>query len=187
MINRKVLFWIVGSISLVIVSAVVIVYFVPEKLPKGKISSIQDTKSKGTILIDYSKPSFRKRLWLLAEKKVILNTYVSHGKNSGLIYARDFSNTENSLKSCTGRFITSEIYYGDHGLSMRVIGLDSTNSNAFKRDIVFHSAEYATKRFLLSNGYLGRSHGCFVTSPKDNKKIIDFARNNGPLTLIVMK
>jgi hypothetical protein len=130
--------------------------------------SIKEARTTGKILIDYGKPSFRKRLWLMKGDKVLLNTYVSHGKNSGLVYARSFSNTENSLQSSIGHYVTSEIYYGDHGLSMRVIGLDSTNSNAYKRDIVFHSAPYATKGFLLTHGYLGRSHGCFVTGP--NKK-----------------
>ena len=119
--------------------------------------------------------------------KVLLNTYVAHGKNSGFVYARDFSNSEKSLQSSIGHYLTSEIYYGDHGLSMRVIGLDSTNSNAFKRGIVFHSASYATKSFLQTHGYLGRSHGCFVTGPNENKQIIDFVRKNGPIEVIVSK
>ena len=120
-------------------------------------------------------------------KEVLLNTYVSHGKNSVLIFARDFSNTENSLKSFVGRFLSSEIYHGDHGLSMRVDGLDSTNSNARKRKIVFHSADYATLGFLRSHGYLGRSYGYFVTSSKDNKMIIDFVPKNGPVAILVLK
>lgn len=187
MMNKRTLLWILGIITLVLVTTIFTILYAPEKIHEDKFQPLGDVTTKARILIDYSKPSYRKRLWLIDGERVILNTYVSHGKNSGYVYARDFSNTENSLKSCFGRFITSEVYYGDHGLSMRVIGLDSTNSNAYKRDIVFHSADYATKRFLLTHGYLGRSHGCFVTSPKDNKKIIDFVRENGPIPVIVSK
>ena len=187
MVNKRTLIWILAVVTLLLFTAIFIVLYVPEKVHEDRFQPVGDTPPKARILIDYSKPSFRKRLWLMDGERVLLNTYVSHGKNSGYVYARNFSNTENSLKSCVGRFVTSEVYYGDHGLSMRVIGLDSTNSNAYKRDIVFHSADYATKRFLLTHGYLGRSHGCFVTSPKDNKKIIDYVRENGPIPVIVLK
>jgi hypothetical protein len=187
MSNKKLIFSVLVFLSVTIIVLLCIIFFIPEKMQVEEKRSIKEARTTGKILIDYGKPSFRKRLWLMEGDKVLLNTYVSHGKNSGLVYARSFSNTENSLQSSIGHYVTSEIYYGDHGLSMRVIGLDSTNSNAYNRDIVFHSAPYATKGFLLTHGYLGRSHGCFVTGPNENKKIIDFVRKNGPIEVIVTK
>ena len=187
MSKKKLIFSLIALFSLLLITLLCIVFLIPEKMEVAEKRSIKEVKTKGKILIDYGKPSFRKRLWLMDGDKVLLNTYVAHGKNSGLVYARYFSNTENSLQSSIGHYLTSEIYSGDHGLSMRVIGLDSTNSNAYKRDIVFHSAPYATKGFLLTHGYLGRSHGCFVTGPKENKQIIDFVRKNGPIEVIVTK
>jgi|GEM_PF-2145197 len=187
MSKKKLLLSIFALFALILIVLILIVFFIPEKMQQDEKKSISEAKTKGKILIDYGKPSFRKRLWLMDGDKILLNTFVSHGKNTGFVYARDFSNKENSLKSCVGHFLTSEIYFGDHGLSMRVIGLDSTNSNAFKRDIVFHSADYATKRFLLTHGYLGRSHGCFVTGPKENKIIINYVREHGPIEVIVTK
>ncbi|MEY4603230.1 MAG: hypothetical protein RIT43_522 [Bacteroidota bacterium] len=152
----------------------------------------EKTKKKATsknriIVIDYRLPSYKKRLWVKEGKKVLLNTYVSHGKNSGFIQARSFSNEVGSYKSCYGRFKTSEIYHGQHGLSMRVIGLDPCNSNARERGIVFHAAEYATEKFLRRNGFLGRSEGCFATSKQDNKRIIELTQEYGALDVFVFR
>ncbi len=138
------------------------------------------------IFIDYSKPSFQKRLWVLEGNKVLLNCHVSHGKESGFIFAKDFSNQSGSNKSCLGNFKTSIVYDGKHGLSMKVIGLDKENSNAYQRSIVFHSSNYATNSFLMTHGYIGRSLGCFATSPNNNQKIIDLTNEKKSLRVIVV-
>lgn len=138
------------------------------------------------IFIDYSKPSFQKRLWVLEGNKVLLNCHVSHGKESGFIFAKDFSNQRGSNKSCLGNFKTSIVYDGKHGLSMKVIGLDKENSNTYQRSIVFHSEDYATNNFLMTHGYIGRSLGCFVTSPENNQTIIDLSKEKGSLQVIVV-
>src|SRR3990167_2640397 len=61
-------------------------------------------------VIDYSKPSTEKRLWVfdLKNNRTLFNTWVSHGKNSGGINATSFSNASGSLKSSLGVFVTSE-------------------------------------------------------------------------------
>jgi hypothetical protein len=138
------------------------------------------------IFIDFSKPSSTKRLWVIEGDSILLNTYVSHGENSGLLYARKFSNEDGSHMSCVGEFRTLYTYDGKHGLSLRIMGLDETNSNAYDRDIVFHSAPYATKDFLNRNGFLGRSHGCFATSEEDNQLIIDLATEKISIKVLVV-
>ena len=143
--------------------------------------------NKRIIVIDYGLPCYKKRLWVKEGKKVLLNTYVSHGKNSGKIFAKKFSNVVGSNMSCFGRFKTSEIYVGKHGLSMRVNGLDPSNKNALQRGIVFHAAEYATEKFLHTNGFLGRSEGCFATSKNDNRMIIELAKAHGSIEVFVFR
>lgn len=138
------------------------------------------------IFIDFSKPSYTKRLWVIEGDSVLLNTYVSHGENSGLYFARKFSNEVGSNMSCVGEFRTLWTYNGKHGLSMKIQGLDETNNNAYDRAIVFHSAPYATKDFLNSHGYLGRSFGCFATSEEDNKLIIDLATEKISIKVLVV-
>ena len=147
---------------------------------------LSDYSDQRIIFIDYSKPSFQKRLWVLEGEKVLLNCHVSHGKESGFIFAESFSNEVGSNKSCLGNFRTSTVYQGEHGISMRVIGLDKDNSNTYSRSIVFHSANYATTNYLLTHGYIGRSLGCFATSPDNNQKIIDLAKEKKSLRVIVV-
>ncbi|TAK73767.1 MAG: hypothetical protein EPO11_07860, partial [Gammaproteobacteria bacterium] len=72
-------------------------------------------------IIDYSKPSTEKRLWIFDLKtgKNLFYTWVSHGKNSGDVNATSFSNSLGSLKSSLGVFVTDEPYMGGDGYSLR--------------------------------------------------------------------
>src|SRR5476651_1428595 len=51
-------------------------------------------------ILDFSLPSGKKRLFIidLAQEELVINTYASHGKNSGKEIATDFSNQTNSNK-----------------------------------------------------------------------------------------
>lgn len=114
-------------------------------------------------VVDYEKPSSEKRLWVvdLQQKKVLYHTYVSHGKNSGNEYARQFSNRNESNMSCVGFLVTGDTYEGVHGLSLKLNGMDpGFNDNALSRNIVVHGAEYANENVVQQHGRLGRSQGC---------------------------
>lgn len=118
-------------------------------------------------IIDYSKPSSERRLWVFdfKKQKVLFNTWVAHGKNSGAEVATSFSNEARSLKSSLGVFVTGDTYTGKHGYSLRVQGMEpGINDNAYRRDIVFHSAWYATADVAKERGMLGRSWGCMAVS-----------------------
>ena len=113
--------------------------------------------------IDFDLSSKHKRFWILniETKQILLNTYVSHGKNSGLLETQSFSNKMNSYKSSLGAFLTGSSYMGKHGLSMVLHGLEKDiNHNSEKRHVVLHSAWYSSLSFLKEHGYLGRSWGC---------------------------
>jgi len=135
-----------------------------------------DNKEMVTI-IDYSKPSTERRLWVvdIKNQRVLFNTWVTHGKNSGTVKATSFSNQPGSLKSSLGVFLTTnKSYVGENGYSLRVQGLEQgVNSNAYKRAIVFHGAWYATPEVAEKYGVLGRSWGCPAVSDKLVKPLID--------------
>lgn len=114
-------------------------------------------------IVDFSKPSSQKRLWIvdLGSKKLLYHTLVAHGRGSGGLMATNFSNTAESHQSSLGFYVTDDTYFGKHGLSLRLNGLDKgSNTNALARAIVVHGADYVSERFVNQNGYLGRSHGC---------------------------
>lgn len=131
-------------------------------------------------IVDYTKPSTSRRLWVLDLKnhRVLFNDYVAHGQNSGGNYASAFSDRPGSLASSLGVFLTQSTYSGKHGYSLRVKGLEKGfNDRAESRDIVFHSADYATAQFAQSHGRLGRSWGCFAVSPKIAGPLIHTIKN----------
>jgi len=114
-------------------------------------------------IADFSQPSTSKRLYIinLRTKKLIENTLVAHGRNTGQLMATNFSNIPESNQSSLGFYVTSERYHGKHGLSLRLDGMEKNiNDLARDRAIVMHGADYATENFCKQNGYLGRSFGC---------------------------
>tara|TARA_Y100000813_G_C24006006_1_gene278145 strand:- start:37 stop:600 length:564 start_codon:yes stop_codon:yes gene_type:complete len=172
-------------ILMVIISFLCLVLFFYPQIPNDFKSEISENKK--VILIDFRRPSFLKRLWVVENNEILLSCHVSHGINSGDIYADNFSNIIGSYKSSLGEFITAEVYYRDNSKRMRIDGLTKgVNDNARKRNIVFHDSYYAEYDFLIRNQKLGRSKGCFVTSKFYNDLIIDLT-NNGTKIFVIGK
>lgn len=126
-------------------------------------------------IADMSKASSEPRLFIIdMEKQVlVLQTFVAHGRNSGMLFAKNFSNKIGSFQSSLGFYITGSVYNGKHGKSMVLKGVESgINDNAEQRAIVLHGAEYANKGFVTQQGYLGRSLGCPAVPEKEVESII---------------
>lgn len=139
-------------------------------------------QSKGKIqkniltLIDFSLSSNTKRLWIidLNSKKILFNSLVAHGRNTGNEFADSFSNKAESYKSSLGFYATGEIYQGKHGLSLRLDGLErGINDNARARAVVMHGADYVAESFIKNNSRLGRSLGCPAIPMNMTKEIIN--------------
>ncbi|HEC42715.1 MAG TPA: murein L,D-transpeptidase catalytic domain family protein [Bacteroides sp.] len=130
-------------------------------------------------VVDFSKPSTEKRFYLidLETKQVTYQDYVAHGKNTGSLMAEKFSNKPNSNQSSLGFYKTAETYYGKHGLSLRLDGLEKgINDKARQRAIVIHSAWYSEESFIKKHGRLGRSFGCPALPAEDYEEIIELIK-----------
>ena len=137
-------------------------------------------------IIDYSKPSTQKRLFILdmQQGKILFKTLVAHGRNSGLNYATDFSNEEESHKSSLGFYLTGGTYIGANGYSLKLKGCEKgINDKADIRAIVLHGADYVSDAFIRNCGYLGRSYGCPAVPLAQHKKIIDTIKNGSCMFL----
>jgi L,D-transpeptidase catalytic domain len=140
---------------------------------------------EGLITIcDFSQSSKRKRLYLinLKECKLLMNTYVAHGKNSGGEFAKKFSNKPESLQSSLGFYKTKRTYYGTHGLALTISGLEpGFNDKAERRKIVVHGSQYIGDNYLRWGGYMGRSFGCPAVPMKHSKKLINTIKDGSCL------
>jgi L,D-transpeptidase catalytic domain len=131
-------------------------------------------------ICDFSQSSRRKRLYIidLESRKLLINTHVAHGRNSGREYAKSFSNNEESHKSSLGFYVTRDSYWGGHGLALEIDGLErGINDKAQERRIVVHGSDYIGDQFLRSNPFNGRSFGCPAVPSKVTAKVINTIKN----------
>jgi hypothetical protein len=131
-------------------------------------------------ICDFSQSSKQKRLYLIdiTESKLILNTYVAHGRKSGGEYATRFSNRPSSQQSSLGFYVTQTTYNGEHGLSLKINGVDAGyNDKASRRHIVIHGADYIDENWLHRSNYMGRSYGCPAVPQNESATIINTIKN----------
>lgn len=142
------------------------------------------SKEKPLVVIDFSLPSTKKRLWVIDIEtgSILFNDFVSHGRNSGDLYATSFSNQNSSYQSSLGFYLTAETYFGKHGYSLRLDGLETgINDNARERAIVIHGADYANPDFIDKTGRLGRSLGCPALPLESARGLIDLIKEKSCL------
>lgn len=126
-------------------------------------------------ICDFSQSSSRRRLYIIDvnQKRLLTQTYVAHGRNSGGEYASRFSNTPESLQSSLGFYVTRNTYQGAHGLSLRLEGVDpGFNDKALERTIVLHGATYVDAARARSGIMMGRSFGCPAVPQQEATAII---------------
>lgn len=127
-------------------------------------------------IADYSRASRDRRFHLVdVVSGASVSMLVAHGRGSDPAHSgwlQKFSNADGSYASCAGAFVTGDAYSGKHGRSMRLIGLDATNSNALDRAIVIHTAPYVTEAMARDMGKVGRSQGCFTLTEPDLRQVL---------------
>lgn len=138
---------------------------------KRLINSNSKYNKRIAFFIDMKVPSGKNRFFVydLKLNKIIDKGLVAHGSGSetGVKGELKFSNIPNSLSTSVGNYYIGNSYLGKFGKAYKLYGLDKTNSNAFKRDIVFH--HYYDVPYKEQNGYICNSFGC----PMVNRKYFD--------------
>ncbi len=141
----------------------------PVSIAKAQQAKYNPPNKNYVVVINYSKSIDSERLYVvdMTKSQVVLISKVSHAGRSGANIPYDFSNEPNTKKSSIGAYITKETYYGTFGYSLRLKGMDESNSNAEKRAIIFHSNKLMKSKW---------SWGCFATDEPVNRKIIDMIK-----------
>jgi len=129
-------------------------------------------------LIDMSLSSGENRFFVLdLEKDSVTEAgLVTHGRcNENWLKGRKYSNKVGSGCTSLGRYKIGSSYRGRFGLAYKLHGLDSSNSNAFKRYVVLHAHDCVPEN-QKHPFPLCQSDGCPTVSPaflKKLQKIID--------------
>lgn len=147
----------------------------PELLARARAALMQHghaiTRPELIGIADYTNQSAQSRFHLVDMLGGRVTSFlVAHGRGSDPDHSgwvQNFSNSVGSLASSRGAYATGERYTGKYGLSLRLAGLDYSNSNALERAIVVHGANYVSEQMIRDHGKLGRSEGCFAVPEKD--------------------
>lgn len=150
---------------------------------KKIISNSTKYNKEVAFFIDMKIPSGKNRFFVydLKGNKIIDKGIVAHGSGSetGIQGKLKFSNVENSLSTSLGSYYIGNYYTGKFGKAYKLYGLDKTNNNAFKRDIVFHY--YYDVPYNEKDGYICNSYGCPMVNKRYFEriaKIIDASDSN---------
>lgn len=153
---------------------------------KLALTAYKNASQKGAVkkpvltVIDYSLPSNKQRMWVfdVRKERLLYNTYVAHGRNSGANKASHFSNVNSSKQSSLGTYITKDTYIGHKGYSLNLQGLDKGfNDNAYNRRVVVHGAWYVEPDFIKKSGRAGLSWGCPAIAQTLAKPVINTIKN----------
>ena len=138
--------------------------------------SAQITHRDLIAVADFSQASRLPRFHLVETATGRISSHlVAHGRGSDpghTGWLERFCNDQGSNASCAGAFRTDDYYVGAHGRSIRLSGLDGTNSNALARGIVVHGAWYVSPKMVAEHGVLGRSEGCFAFAENDLPEVL---------------
>lgn len=140
------------------------------------------TNPRTLTVIDYSRPSSEKRMWVydLKTRNLLYEELVAHGQGSGGNVPNAFSNEPDTHRTSLGLFATDTTYVGRNGYSLRLDGLDAgINDRARERAIVIHGAPYVSEDFVKANGRLGRSWGCPAIRADLAREMIDRIKGDG--------
>lgn len=194
------------------ISCIAIYYFIinptlekiPQKLKYKIVSASSDTKklkqklieakryiTKNKLnhnycfLIDMSLPSNKKRMFVfnLRTDSLVTKGLVAHGScNTSFLKDATFSNTPECGCSALGKYRIGYKYNGQFGEAFKLYGLDSSNSNAFKRFIVLHSYSCVPNeepKYPICN-----SLGCPMVSPNFLAELkVYISKKNQPILL----
>lgn len=119
---------------------------------------MQIPNQKFLTIVDLQQHSRQQRMYVIdLQSGAVRRFWVAHGSGSdrnadGL--AEQVSNIVDSHMSSKGFYLTGGSYFGSNRQAMYLHGLESSNSLAYERAIVFHGADYVNPQ------YTGMSWGC---------------------------
>ena len=141
-------------------------------------------------LVDMSIHSGKHRLfvWSFEEKKILLSGLCCHGMGGKSTVSKpEFSNVSGSNCTSLGKYKLGIRSYSRWGINVhyKMHGLEKTNNNAYKRDVVFHSHTPVPENKIYPRHLpMGWSLGCPVVSDntmREADKLLKNTNNSKPV------
>lgn len=150
-----------------------------------KYAAAKRFNEKLCFLIDMSLPSGENRFFVydLEKDTVRAAGLVAHGNCfQRWLEGRRYSNQIESGCTSLGRYKVGSSYTGKFGLSYKIHGLDSSNSNAYTRTVVLHSHECVPESEVTDD--ICQSNGCPTVSPGFLNVLTPIIKHSGKPVLL---
>lgn len=132
-----------------------------------KYSTVNKFSKQYIFLVDMHIASGKNRFFVYDIKKdsIVNSGLVTHGRcNQNWLNGRKYENEVGCGCTSLGKYKIGNMYNGRFGKAYKLYGLDSTNSNAFKRFVVLHSHRCVPNNEV--DPYpICQSDGCPTVSP----------------------
>jgi hypothetical protein len=137
-----------------------------------KFATLNGYSQHYAFLLDFKIPSYQKRFFVvdLQNDSILYTGLVAHGSGSTRDTGMYFSNVQHSHCSSLGRYKIGNAYFGKFGLAYKLHGLDKTNNNAYKRNVVLHAHDCVGDEEDPAY-WLCESQGCPTVSPNFLKQL----------------
>ena len=132
-----------------------------------------------------SLPSGSNRFFVfdLVNDSILIKGMVTHGSGKLSNGPVQYSNDVGSLCTSLGKYRVGKPYRGKFGLAYKLIGLDTTNSNALKRYVVLHSHACVPETEVWPAN-ICMSWGCPTVSPQFLDKLASYLDKEGKPILL---
>jgi hypothetical protein len=124
-------------------------------------------------LVDMKLESGANRFFVydLNNDSILNQGLVTHGRcDKSWLTGRQYGNTVGCGCTSLGKYKVGAAYYGRFGLAYKLHGLDTTNSNAYKRFVVLHSHE-CVPALEVAPYPICQSDGCPTVAPSFLKEL----------------
>lgn len=153
-----------------------------------KYTSLHKMSDRYIFLVDMHIASGKNRFFVYDIRKdsIINSGLVAHGScNQNWLNGRKYGNDVGCGCTSLGKYKIGNPYNGRFGRSYKLFGLDSTNSNAFKRFVVLHPYQYVPAK-EVDPSPICQSEGCPMVSPSFMSQLSKYIdASNDPILLYI--
>ncbi|MDE1712669.1 murein L,D-transpeptidase catalytic domain-containing protein [Chromobacterium amazonense] len=140
-------------------------------------------------VVDYGLPSTEPRFFVFDTLEGSVQRFlVAHGcggnPDANRLLVGEFSDEPGSNATCLGVCRASDTFFGSHGLSLRLDGMETRNTHMRERNLAMYGADYVAPDYVREHGMPGCSDGSLALDPQYSVGLINMLQGGSYINCI---